>query len=546
MSRVEVQEQTRRSLSVTDRATTFLIQLGLLAVMLVALTYKAFELDRYFVPKELVLNVVALAAAATFVARRRTFIATPVDALLAVFLGWSALSALFTTNYWLAQRALGVSMSSAVIFWAARRLARGGGSRGILMAASIATVVAAAGALLQAYGVDTDLFTLARAPGGTLGNRNFIAHVSAIGLPAIVWCAVTARRSAGAAVWAISAGIVGAALVLSRSRAAWLALVAALIVLALLLLASRKYWRHEAVGGRLARVALAGSLGAILSVALPNTLHWNSDSPYLDSARGVIDYRKGSGGGRIAQYRNSLAMAGANPVFGVGPGNWAVRYVKFAPASDKSLTDDGMTANPWPSSDWVAFVSERGIVAALALLGVFGVLLLGSLRNWKREVDGDAVMLKITLAATISAAMVVSSFDAVLLLPATAFLVWGILGAASGATARKPESASREIAVSPGRWRVIVGATLALVVTSVVRSAIETRAMMIVGAGGHTANWVEAADLDPGSYRLNARVAQLYENRGRCAKALPYARQALELFPSSGPARRLVRRCARA
>ena len=28
-----------------------------------------------------------------------------------------------------------------------------------------------------------------------------------------------------------------------------------------------------------------------------------------------------------------------------------------------------MTANPWPSSDWVAFVSERGFVPTLALLG---------------------------------------------------------------------------------------------------------------------------------------------------------------------------------
>src|SRR6266849_3706742 len=37
--------------------------------------------------------------------------------------------------------------------------------------------------LLQAYGVRIDFFATNRVPGGTLGNRNFIAHVAAFGLP---------------------------------------------------------------------------------------------------------------------------------------------------------------------------------------------------------------------------------------------------------------------------------------------------------------------------------------------------------------------------
>ncbi len=524
-----------------NRATKFLLQLGFLAVIVVALAYKPFELDRYFIPKELALHIVALLCAVALFSRRRRISLSISDVGLISFLVLSTMSALFATNYWLAQRAVGLSFSSSLVFWASRRIARGGGARGLLIAASIATVAAAAGALLQAYGVETELFTLARAPGGTLGNRNFIAHVCAIGLPALVWCTVAARRQAGALAGSLGASLVAAALFLSRSRAAWLALLASVLIMAILLLLSRKYWNREIVGGRLARFALAGAIGAILSVALPNSLHWNSDSPYLDSARGVVDYRKGSGGGRIAQYRNSLKMVEAQPVFGVGPGNWPVRYVQYAPGGDKSLTDDRTTANPWPSSDWVAFVSERGLVATLALLGVFGALFLSALRRWRDDPVGDAVLLKVTLASTITAAIVVSSFDAALLLAAPAFLVWGILGAVSGGSGGPARR--REVELSGSVWKALAAGTLIIVSASIARSATATTAMTIVGRGGLTANWVSGAAWDPGSYRINTRAAELLANKGKCSRARPLARQANKLLPSAYTPRRILRSC---
>lgn len=530
-------------MTIPDRAAKIFLVLGFIAVIVVALAYKPFELDRYFVPKELALHIVALVCGiALFLHPRRVSLGVT-DIMLIVFLAMSGLSALFATNYWLAQRALGLSVSSALVFWATRRIARGGGARGLMIAAALATVVAAASSLLQAYGLETELFTLARAPGGTLGNRNFIAHIAAIGFPSIVWVTITTRRQPVALAGSLGMAVVAATLVLSRSRAAWLALLASLIVLAILLVPSRKYWSHERVGGRLARLALAGAIGAILSITLPNSLHWNSDSPYLDSAKGVVDYRKGSGGGRIAQYKNSLKMVEANPVFGVAPGNWPVRYVQYAPRGDKSLTDDATTANPWPSSDWVAFVSERGLIAALAILGTFAALFFGSIRKWKEVTDGDAVLLKITLASTITAAMVVSCFDAALLLAAPAFLVWGILGAASGGSRSAFPQWGREIELGHTAWKVLAAVTLLIVALSVARSATQTTAMTIIGRGGQTANWVRAADWDPGSYRINARVAELYANRGKCAKARPYARQAAGLLPSAALPKRILRRC---
>ena len=510
---------------------------GVVLVMIVALSFKVFELDRYFVPKELVLNVAALLAGIVLMLGRKPARWDALDALLVVFLLWSLISAVFATNHWLAQRAVALSFSSAIIFWSARLAAIGNIRRVLLGAASLATVIAASTSLAQAYGVESQWFTLARSPGGTLGNRNFIAHVVAIGLPVTLWCTISAKRSVGALAGTLAVGILAATLVLSRSRAAWLAVAAFIAISAIPFLVSKKYWKDTTAGGRFARCLLAAFLGGTIAVIIPNTLEWNSDSPYLESARNVVDYSSGSGRGRIAQYQNSLKIVKADPLFGAGPGNWAVRYPKFAPASDKSLAESGMTANPWPSSDWVGFVSERGAVATVAMLAVFATLFFGALRKWRDLGGHDAVLLRLALAATVVSTAVVSLFDAVLLLPAPAFLVWLIVGAAAG-----ERSAGREILTSACAKAIAVLVALMLV-TGVARSITQVAAMNAVGTGGRTAGWLAAAKLDPGSYRITQRLADIYASRGQCSKARPFVRRALDLFPGAPPARRTARRC---
>jgi hypothetical protein len=236
-------------------------------------------------------------------------------------------------------------------------------------------------------------------------------------------------------------------------------------------------------------------------------------------------------------------MSVANPLFGVGPGNWPVEYRRFAPPDDRSIADDGMTANPWPSSDWVAFVSERGFVPALALLGTFTVLFFGALRRWGELKDPDDVLAQCVLAGTIVATMVVSAFDVVLLLAAPSFLVWSVLGATSGIRSASGVRRGREVKVSRSVRSLAAAGIILVVLASAARSATQAMAMSVVGRGGLTANWVTGAMWDPGSYRINLRVAQLYSRRGHCSVARVYARQASQLFPLAPEARRIRQRC---
>jgi len=348
---------------------------------------------------------------------------TRVDLLLDAYLLLGVLSALMATNRWLAMRALAVSASSIILFWCARALRESGLARPLLHGLAFAVVAAAVTSLLQTYGVDIDFFSENRAPGGTLGNRNFIAHVAAFGFPLLLLAALHAQRRAAYLRWAVGTALVMASLVLTRSRAAWLAFVAVLLVVVVAMIFSAPLRRDRKTWKRLAGIVLFAGAVVTLSLVLPNALHWHGKNPYLESVQRMAEYSEGSGRGRLVQYGRSLLMAVRHPLFGVGPGNWPVVYPSHVPANDPSLdqTNAGMTSNPWPSSDWIACISERGVAAFVLLALVFVRLAITGLRQLKRAIDVQEALAATALLGIVAGAAIAGTFDAVLLLAVPAF-----------------------------------------------------------------------------------------------------------------------------
>jgi hypothetical protein len=517
------------------RAALRVLQLGAVAVVLVASTYRPFELDRFFLPKELVLHATAALAALLALGAFRRAALTRVDLLLGAYLAASAASALLADNRWLAARALAISVSSVAVFWAARGLREAGLGRPLLVALGVAVVVGAGTALLQAYGVRIDLFATARSPGGTLGNRNFVAHLAAFGLPLVLLGALRAWRTAGYLLGAAGVALVGAALVLTRSRAGWLASGVVLLVLVLSLLACAPLRRHGRSWARVLGILLLAGAGGAAALALPNALRWRGENPYLESARGVVNYQEGSGAGRLVQYRRTAEMTARRPLLGVGPGNWAVAYPGQAPADDPSLDRGapGTTSNPWPSSDWVALAAERGVPAlallalALAGMGAAGARRLLGARDAEEGLEAAALL------ATLGATVVAGAFDAVLLLALPSLLVWAALGALLPADAVRP--------LPTGRWAAAAAlALLGLAAgAAAARSAGQVAALALYAEGGR-GSLERAARLDPGNYRVRLRLARSGPRAERCRHALaarallPHARQARDAARGCG------------
>ncbi len=132
----------------------------------------------------------------------------------------SAVGLALADNQTLAWRAFAVSAGGVAAFLSARRLAEAGHRRALLVAVGAAAVVGAGSVLLESHGLIPTVSMSGAGPGGTEGNRNYMAHVCVAALPLLL---VAASRARGRLVSVAALLVVAMALVLSRSRGAWLA-----------------------------------------------------------------------------------------------------------------------------------------------------------------------------------------------------------------------------------------------------------------------------------------------------------------------------------
>ncbi len=519
----------------TVRSARRLLQAAAPLIVLVAMPGAVFELDRYLVPKELVLHLAAFGAALLALRQARRMPLATVDVPLIGFALLSVISAVFATNAWLALRATGVTCAGLVLFWTARAIARAGFSRPLLSMLAFATVLGAATGLLQAYGVEIPFASPRRAPGGTFGNRNFMAHLTAIGLPLLAFLTIESRSRSAVILGPLGIAISAAALLLSRSRAAWLAVAAGLAIFLVEGIAVSGLWRDPRIRQRLGGAVAAGIAGLGLAMALPNTLEWRSDMPYLETLVGVANFREGSGRGRLIQYENTLRMTRDNPILGVGPGNWPVEYPRYTSPGDPAFdAGDPIPTNPWPSSDWVAMLAERGIPATLLFLAAGIAMALVGWRRSRQQGRTTDGLSGLAMISTIVVTGVVGTFDAVLLLAAPGFFVWAILGSL--------HPAPREILwiTQPRAQRAIGVLAAALGIAFASYATAQAASIGMAGSGQSLARLRWASVLDPGSFRLQILLAQ---RAAGCRSARAHAARAHELAPNHGEPRRILARC---
>jgi O-antigen ligase len=512
-----------------SRTAAVLVVVGAFAVVLASVQSVVFDLDRYLVPKALVFHLTALALLALGFPSLRSPRWGLSEWLVIAFVAWSAVSSAFAENRWLALEGWGIGLSSIILLLATRDL----GQRhrwpvlgGVVAAATLGAALGVA----QAYGLEWEWLAESRPPGATFGNRNFLAHLSVLALAPLAIVSIRVRRKGWLAPALLGIVILAAAVVLTRSRAAWLGGMGGVASAGLtLLLAGRADARPPR--RRVVAVGLALAIASATAILLPNRLQWTSDSPYAQTLARLADYTGGSGRGRIIQYKNSLELAKESPLFGVGPGNWFVHYPRVTSDGDPSYArQETIPTNPWPSSDWVAFLTERGVLGALLLLAA-GAVAVGRVLARARLGEADDTFAAAALVGLLTTAVVTGTFDAVLLLAAPSYLVWSVMGLLL------PEP-RRAIAWSPTRRTSMLvkrAAGFALVIV-VLEAATHTVAIASTSESRNRQTLQRAARLAPGEHRLQLLLAPR-----DCEAAL----NAAELMPHHERAQALARRCSR-
>jgi O-antigen ligase len=511
------------------RAAAWLLVLGAFGVVLTGVEAPRFDLDRYLVPKALVLHGTALGVLLLGFPSLRAARWGFVEWLLAAFVAAGAVSAALATNRWLSLAGWGIGVSSLVLLLAAREVAPV--YRWPVLAGLVgAAVTGAALGIAQAYGAEWGWLAETRPPGGTFGNRNFLAHVSVLAAPPLAVMVARLRRPRWLLPALVGLGVLTAAVVLTRSRAAWLGGLGGGVTAAIALLISR----HGARPTRRRTATLASALVFAVAAAifLPNTLQWTSDSPYAETLTRLAEYGEGSGRGRLIQYRNSLELAKEAPIWGVGPGNWFVHYPRVTTDGDPAYAGHlSIPTNPWPSSDWVAVLTERGVLGALLLL-IAGTTAAGRALAYARNGTREEALAAAALVALLVTAFVTGSFDAVLLLAAPSYLVW----AAAGLLLPEPR---RPTTWTPPRYssRKVRAACALIVLALAVSAGAHTAAMMMTGTGRNRTTLERAARVAPGEHRLQLLLAE----RGDC----PAAMQAQDLMPHHPNVKAMAERCSR-
>ncbi len=520
-----------RSLS---RTAAHVLGVGLVTAALIALPTGPSDLDRHQLPKEMIVHLSVWLAVVLARPVRPAGLSRAMTWSCILLAAWSIAASATAMNPWLALRATALTASGLMAFVTARHLAAMGHATLLLAWATAAATIAAGTGLAQAYGFTSPFFARARAPGGTFGNRNFLAHFSAIALPVMGTLVLTARRTSAALIAASATIAPAMMIVLSRSRAAWLgALVAGAVVVAVVVLQRRTNGAIPWL--RIALIAMGIAVAAALTFTLPNTLQWRTDSPYTDTLGDLANASEGSGRGRILQYRNTIRLALSHPIVGVGPGNWPLRYGDVAPRNDPSWSrNDVIPLNPWPSSDWMALASERGLPAVLWVIGLGIAIAWRAVRAIRagddRALGGAGVL------AMLAAVAVQGGFDAVMLLPAPLLLAAVSTGAllerADGAIPLSRERLTERVP----RWWWMVPALLAI---GALRSVEQNLAYVVAGSGADLTRLAWAARIDPWSYPIRVALAA----REPCGRARNDAAAVLRLAPTWPAARTAARRC---
>lgn len=510
-----------------DRVIAIAVVAALAACAAARVPYAAQGFDSFSLPKELALHAAAFLVLACMLVTGMRAMRGPQTWLVGglVLFGW--LGCLVAVNPWMATRAAALTTSMAVVWHAVRSIESARCARIIAGATVAAAALIALTVALEAHGVGGHSLP-GRAPGGSFGNRNFMAHTLVLLVPLTLLATHAARSRLGACCALGTLALISHAVVLTRSRGAWLGLAVALVV----------WWVLSArrpAGRRGLSCVAALALGACLAVALPNALAWQST--LADTAGSLVDHRSGTGRGRIVQYENTLRMVSDHPLLGVGAGNWSVAYPGYASDDDPSYRPTALTpVNRLPNSDWLGLAAERGLIA-LGFLVAFGWLVARDAgRRWRRRDGDDAAA---ALLATLAGLIVLGAFDAVLLRPGPALVCAVVIGSLS--PVRRSGNTGR------GRASSAAAAVLAAVCAA---GALQASAAIVADDRGRVADDAgalsDAARLRPESFVIRWQLAAHWIRQGDCHKGRAYAHAALALFPDYDRARTLIEGCDRA
>jgi putative inorganic carbon (HCO3(-)) transporter len=510
---------------------SLLISTSLVLISLACWPQSVLGLDGARLPKEAIFAATSCALACVNT-RAKSSTLSPVDLWFIAFLALSIVSISQSANVSVSGRAIVISIASYLFFVGARGADSELAQLTLILGIATAGACAALAILMELRGLIPRLSMEHRGFGGTFLHRNHASHFMICTLPATYWLAMS-RWPSTRWLGVVEGGLVAAAVVVTRTRAAWWAFSISLAILCVLgvRLATSDVARKECTKSNFPfSVWIAGLLvGALLGWTQLTRATWTEANPLRTTLSTMLEVESGSGFGRLVQYRNSSEMVFDHWFTGVGPGNWTFNYPRYASPSDPSLLTGLKPVDDLPLSDWLGIASERGIPALFAIIGLFCCLAF--------RTRGNTDQSAIALLALIAAVVVLGLLDAVILNAAPSAIIFVQFGVYAGR-----ESALHERWL-PLRSRGVAFALCGLLVLfmpgeiSLIRSNAALRDVV------SESTLRRAITLQADNYTAQVLLGSMLIRESRCDEARPHLLQAIRLQPFASLPRVLLDNC---
>ncbi len=159
---------------------------------------------------------------------------------------------------------------------------------------------------------------------------------------------------------------------LLMTRSVWFALVFALVAtIFMIFILSKELLISKTVLRKLLFYSVLSILTIIGSVTLYSK--FKSIDIYTYRIKEIGNFKDGSASKRLMLWDHSLDMIQANPLLGVGAGNWKLQYMRYAHKMEFSHIGERLPRRPHNDFLWIA--AETGVLGLIAYMTIFIVLL---------------------------------------------------------------------------------------------------------------------------------------------------------------------------
>lgn len=428
--------------------------------------------DAWNLPQTVLVEIGALALFLLRLARVRSeghwrLPSLPFGRPLACLLAWSALSLIWAPNryegavvllHWTACTLVIVLVAEAAQDLQAVRLPL----LGLLSAGILVSLLGIAQRLWS-----VDWVPQAFPPAATFGNKNVAAQFVLMTLPLAIGLALESRRSAAAALCALSGALMAGYLLFTVTRSAWLAFAVEAVFVA----AWARRLRTPGHQGSRRTALLVGAAVLVALVLLAPGGFVRNAYERLEAPLHAPTQPSGPSAaappaavtsvqGRLAIWRNTLAMVRDFPLLGVGLGNHAVRYPAYARAAVVDPLWGTRSQLDYAHNEYLQAWAELGIVG-LGLVLWLGFAVASLLRRAYQAAESGGSYVSMAAAAGLLGICVDAAFSfpfhrAIPPLVSAAYL--GLLASRAG---------SRSVAPAPWvGWLSAAAAGAALVATA--------------------------------------------------------------------------------